>query len=330
MDGAWRASCSWCRAVTRDLLSSRLSQLTNCAPDAALDALLRYLRESTSADAALAFRLGSTDDGPRLTSFRIHTPDVDLEERMERALRSDTVWPDYSVPSLRSVEGFVALADGHPADGPDLLASRALDVGARHVLRLLVYRGDEFVGWIGAVRLADVPYSRRVVRHWRTASTVVRRLLAEHIWSAPRHDVEGSAVLLPDGTIRFATLGMEPALPCCVTSVRAVRIEEPFEVRRIHHDDYDIELSLGRLPEGPAVLATVRPMRRIRRAPDSLLTPTQREVASYAIVGATAKEIADTLGTAVDTVKTHLRDIYRRLEVGSRVELAERLRRVPF
>lgn len=58
----------------------------------------------------------------------------------------------------------------------------------------------------------------------------------------------------------------------------------------------------------------------------SLLSPTQRRIAGYAAAGATLSEAATAAGMAVETARSHLRSVYRRLDVASRVELAETLR----
>ena len=55
------------------------------------------------------------------------------------------------------------------------------------------------------------------------------------------------------------------------------------------------------------------------------LTQRQREVAEFAAVGATVTEIAGTLAISAHTVRDHLKAIYFRLEVASRVELAREL-----
>lgn len=78
-------------------------------------------------------------------------------------------------------------------------------------------------------------------------------------------------------------------------------------------------------PEGVAHLVTLRPALPVVLPPEALLTPTQRQVAGYAAEGATVKEIADALGRHVETVRTHLREAYRRLDVGSRIDLARTL-----
>lgn len=61
-------------------------------------------------------------------------------------------------------------------------------------------------------------------------------------------------------------------------------------------------------------LAKIRPKHR--------LTDRQQQVAEYAIAGATCREIADTLELSHHTVKQHIKNIYDRLSIGSRAELA--------
>lgn len=78
-------------------------------------------------------------------------------------------------------------------------------------------------------------------------------------------------------------------------------------------------------PEAPRYLITLR-------ATDpsfDALTPRLREVAEYAIVGATCREIATQLGIREATVREYMKAIYRRLGVASRVELANLLRPNP-
>lgn len=72
-------------------------------------------------------------------------------------------------------------------------------------------------------------------------------------------------------------------------------------------------------------LVSVRPLRPILRTVLSFLTPSQRQVAEYAVAGATAQEIARSMASSVETTRGHLKDIYRRLGVASRVELVSAL-----
>ena len=51
-----------------------------------------------------------------------------------------------------------------------------------------------------------------------------------------------------------------------------------------------------------------------------LLTEREREILAYAASGRGNKDIADQLCVSLDTVKTHLHHIYRKLGVSGRVE----------
>lgn len=58
------------------------------------------------------------------------------------------------------------------------------------------------------------------------------------------------------------------------------------------------------------------------------LSPTLKRVACLAGAGATNQEIADTLGKSLDTVKEQVADVYRRLGIASRAELAAMTQKV--
>lgn len=90
-----------------------------------------------------------------------------------------------------------------------------------------------------------------------------------------------------------------------------------------------VELSASRLdgPDGVAWLVTARRAAIPHMHRDAMLSPRQREVASYAAAGATVAEIAAQLGISPNTVKHTLKRVYRELGVASRLELAETLGR---
>ena len=74
--------------------------------------------------------------------------------------------------------------------------------------------------------------------------------------------------------------------------------------------------------DGSRYLVCLRPAPLISRAPADLLTPLQLRIAASAATGATAAEIARELDRTVEMVREHLDEIYRRLHVSTRVELA--------
>jgi DNA-binding NarL/FixJ family response regulator len=57
-----------------------------------------------------------------------------------------------------------------------------------------------------------------------------------------------------------------------------------------------------------------------RQFPDSLLTPREEEILSYLSKGYLYKEIAAELFISIDTVRTHIRKIYQKLQVRTRTE----------
>jgi DNA-binding NarL/FixJ family response regulator len=67
------------------------------------------------------------------------------------------------------------------------------------------------------------------------------------------------------------------------------------------------------------VLATFQAMPR-RVDDDSMLSPREREILDHVARGLRYKEIADTLYISTDTVRTHLRNVYRKLQVRSATE----------
>jgi len=66
----------------------------------------------------------------------------------------------------------------------------------------------------------------------------------------------------------------------------------------------------------------VLPKRRGAASPFAALSPRQRQVAELAALGSSAKDIAVALDVGYETVRTHLKNIYRMLAVASRTELA--------
>jgi DNA-binding NarL/FixJ family response regulator len=58
------------------------------------------------------------------------------------------------------------------------------------------------------------------------------------------------------------------------------------------------------------------------RRPRGELGPRQRDVAQLAVRGLTNKEIGELLGISINTVKARLKEVFHRLEVTNRTELA--------
>ncbi|MCA9579228.1 MAG: helix-turn-helix transcriptional regulator [Polyangiales bacterium] len=59
------------------------------------------------------------------------------------------------------------------------------------------------------------------------------------------------------------------------------------------------------------------------------MTPRQAEVSEYAASGATVHEIASHLGISAETVRSHLKTVYRNFGVANRLELARVIGHLP-
>ena len=49
------------------------------------------------------------------------------------------------------------------------------------------------------------------------------------------------------------------------------------------------------------------------------LTPREREIMHHMAEGGTAQDVADTVGVSVETVRTHVRNVIRKLQARNRV-----------
>lgn len=62
-------------------------------------------------------------------------------------------------------------------------------------------------------------------------------------------------------------------------------------------------------------------MPKTQKQEESLLTPRQQEIVQGIVDGLSYKMIADKLGISLDTVRDHIKRIYRTLEINSKAEL---------
>jgi DNA-binding CsgD family transcriptional regulator len=201
--------------------------------------------------------------------------------------------------------------------------------GLRDKVRLVVYHEGRLVGWIGALRGTDEPaFEPRVTRYLAPLVDPISDALiaADRKEQLQLHEGKAEIIARPDGTVEYVAdralswVGCEALQQEIATLVRRLEKGRPagavvggmqVDWRRLEGDEGSVRY----------LLQLERP-EPVRLAPDAVLTPAQRSVAQVAARGATAREIASELSMAVESVRSLLREAYRRLDVSSRAELA--------
>ncbi|MFB6373900.1 MAG: LuxR C-terminal-related transcriptional regulator [Bradymonadaceae bacterium] len=197
--------------------------------------------------------------------------------------------------------------------------------------RALLYDRRQFLGWVGLMRRRREPFEARetdeldeLVPSLTSALSAADQLEDETL--AEPADI----IFEPAGpSVEYASEGAEEWLS-------AERIESLAELvgrverRRqlpstVIRDGYRLRIARLEGALGVRYSVTVGPADRPTLNPKAMLTPRQREVAEFAAVGATADEIAETLQISPNTVRDHIRRIYRRLGIGCRAELARKI-----
>ncbi|WP_241738217.1 LuxR C-terminal-related transcriptional regulator [Hymenobacter polaris] len=85
------------------------------------------------------------------------------------------------------------------------------------------------------------------------------------------------------------------------------------------------QVAAGGSPMSPSVARhVIRHLWPARQPTDTTLTPREKEIVRGIEDGLSYKLIADRLSVSIDTVRTHIRQIYRKLHVNSKAEIISR------
>lgn len=134
---------------------------------------------------------------------------------------------------------------------------------------------------------------------------------------------------LLDGAVRGWEKLRRPLAAAAARSDLGVRRDEAGEPRGIElvHEAHDELLALGAQRDAWRIRWWLRARGRAVKGPrsvaESLLTPAETRVADRAALGVTVGRIATELSLSPHTVITHLRHIYTKLGINSRVELIQ-------
>ena len=296
------------------------------------------VREIGECDVGYAYSILAVGDGVRALPLDIQGP-VDI---MGFAAAHG------SHPSPSSLSSLVPIAQSPPEQRRSFLelavlgerdAFEASDYygllmeprGLGDKIRMLCFHGDGFVAWIGGFRRKGSPaFGARERRRLAPLVAPVQAALsaADALERLALPDETAHVMLRPDGSVEHASRSgavwlLRPGFGEALgAAVAAVERGEPLPPSILLDR---AEARIVRLDGSGAVryLITLCLARRIETHPCAGLTAAQRAVAQEAAWGATVEQIAGKLGCSGETVRSHLKRVYKRLDVSSRVELAK-------
>lgn len=310
-----------------------------CDPDGLRTFALNLLGELTDSGATAWYRWGMVDGEPvparfiALGAARVPVA-IFAKERIP--------WPhaDPRVPDPRWNRRFLTMRGVHPRLEEEFWPTRLYQrcyqpFGMHDQLRMTVYHRGEFIAYVGGFRgRGEPPYKRAEVRRVAPLSGAIADALvaAEATERASTPQEACDLLLRADGRVELASaaghalLGVSQVADELRAWARAAeKTGAPPPLVRGHPVRW-IRL-YGR--EGVRYLLHLEAPRPVKLHPSFVLSRTQREVAALAAAGATVQEIAEAKTLSATTVRSHLRVVYRRLEVSSRAELARALQASP-
>ncbi len=230
-----------------------------------------------------------------------------------------------------NLSGMNAWTVNHREHVPESVLNTIWDpLGIHSRLSLNAIDGEIFSGNISLLRAGSRPLfdetDVRALSVWRSASVSLlaitrsmTRSLDEAGPVALVYDASGTVMMAQDGASSPVVQAMSE---CLQPMVREFLQSSDSPATEATHGAFHCRLT--RLNDGStqAVLAMIQPLLAPRVSAFSLLSPAQRTVAAHAARGETLQEIADRLGRSAETVKSHLRQVYVKLDISTRAELA--------
>lgn len=283
------------------------------------------------------YEFGMVRGEPRPVRWKLRGVHQDV---LRRQFEEDIPWPhaDPRIPSPSWNRRFRmrgSVIDVEKTFWPSRLYQRCFkQFGVEDQLRMVVFHEGEFIGWAGVFR---GPKDPRYVRADARRLQPIADALADALITAKRTERRGGAeqgadvVLTPSGKIDYAS-----AEALAWIDKPEVRLELRRWLDEVENEAADqAARARPRVIDGCALswsrlygqsgrtryLLHVEPYPIVRIHPSFELSRTQRKIAEFAAAGAAAHEIGQMLGIAPSTVRTHLREVYRILHVGSRAEL---------
>ena len=230
---------------------------------------------------------------------------------------------------LRAKEGFLALSLGRARDAVEalepLVARISDEVGLVHAT-VIPWRPDLVEAY---VRIGRLDEARAVATAFadeaaRGGSDLARALAARCAGlvaaDGGERELEAALALHAPGTWPF-----ERARTLLVYGERLHRARRRSHARRVLEEAQAIFAELGAEPwraRAAKLLGAASPARRPSGTSDDALTAQERRVAALVATGRTVREAALELRVSPKTVDSHLRQVYAKLGIRSRAELA--------
>ena len=322
-------------ASVRAALAS-LRELESLDPVAIRERVVHVMHEVAEGEAASFWSLGETARGA--IPMRLHAKGLSDPDAYWAALRavdfSDPI-VDPRRPKRESANRFQpAIASGFVR----VLATTAAYDGLWRKVRLhdqlrgYLYHGGRFLGTLSAGRFegSRTPFTKRDASRVRGVLDGLHGALLSAA-AAEIQDGAADLVVRPDGRIDLAsaTAAAWLATPGFRDRVKAVvRALERGELEGVEN----LALASVRWARlhgagGHVYLLHIASAPQLPIAADGVLSPRQRRAAEFLAAGATVRETAHAMGVGPETVRTHIREVYQRLGISNRVELAAALTR---
>ncbi len=316
-------------------LSARIQEIDSVHPSRIRQQLLETLRDFVPSDAGLFVKCIQVGDDSRYFTCAVCVGDSDIRDELLGSIAERPAFPTpWLPPNLDpdEINTFIRVRERYESlPLRDFRKAREIfdKLGIRDQLRAVFVDDNRLLGWLGLLRRdPDYPFSRMCQRSLDDLVPLIKSKLVE------AEELENSAVAErqcavfgPDGGILFRS----PSLKHWLTDERRARLQgrirDFHECKQDHRVDVfdgatvDLLRMLSRDDE-VCYLASIDPPRLLTIDPSYWLTNRQLEVARYVMSGATSPEIAAELHVSVETVKSHIKNIFERLDISSRAELA--------
>ncbi len=295
---------------------------------------LRAVLEVAEAEGALWLRPVLVDG--RVSACEAATEGSPVPKTVAGYARAGGIpWVDHRRPLAAHARRFVHLSDLAAGRGIEAIRQTRYQADVLDPedltdhLRLLVYAEGAYVGWIGALRKRGQPlFGRRdVARIQRYVPAISSALLQAHVREQAASPEEACDLLVDAvGTIELASrsaqrwLGRPGAREHVRQAARAIDAVGDGGVQVWGGVAWRWTRLEG--PRGARYLLHASAWHPPERAVDAALSDRQLEVARMASEGHSVADMARALGRSPETIRTHLRQIYTRLGVSTRAELA--------